>query len=234
MQSVHFVNTQTQIVLVTITLTTSTVTLFQYSWFLHKNLPLIHRKNWKDTRDGCTLSTHSLSRCMLTEAATTPLLHKHEVRCLRFQMVCWQGQVSQSPSAKLYSDLTLRQTSWNHSLLTLFLFFSVRPCQLTTDVCQCNCTHTHTHKADEPCKSRIILWSWFSSTLVPAAMAPPLAPWQPGVTGSYKVCWIRKSEPVRNKRRITAPSLFSYGHIWSTQMCVRMSTLLNIFAANAV
>lgn len=151
-------------------------------------------------------------------------------------------RVSQSPSAKLYSDLTLRQTSWNHSLLTLFLFFSVRPCQLTTDVCQCNCTHTHTHsnthththKADKPCKSRIILWSWFSSTLVPAAMAPPLAPWQPGVTGSYKVCWIRKSEPVRNKRRITAPSLFSYGHIWSTQTCVRMRTLLNIFAAKAV
>lgn len=35
-------------------------------WYNH--LPLIHPNNWKGSRDGCTLSTHSLSRCMLKNA----------------------------------------------------------------------------------------------------------------------------------------------------------------------
>ena len=77
----------------------------------------------------------------------------------------------------------------------------------------------HTHKAGVPCRSRIILWSWLSPTEAPTAMAPPLSPWQPGVTGSHPVCWIRESEAVRNKRLTWMLQLTVLSLPWFTQMC---------------
>lgn len=95
---------------------------------------------------------------------------------------------------------------WDHGkpFWLSFLLSSVTPCQPSTALRQSIHTQSHeqahAHKAGVPCRSRIILWSWLSPTEAPEAMAPPLSPWQPGVTGSHPVCWIRESELVRNKR----------------------------------
>lgn len=172
------------------------------------HLPRIIRKNWKDTCDGWILRTRSLSRCMLTAASTTPFTKECKADCTFSQIVWRPGKGQIVPGWKDWTWTWRSSRDITSSLL--LLLSSVTPREQTTACSQTHSfIHAHTHKAVVPCRSRIILCSWLSPTVAAAAMAPALSPWQPGVTGSRPVCWVREPEAVRNKRWTWTPPTWS-------------------------